>query len=539
VKYNFSTADSVLIEDKFDQDPPIWVTGKLELASHSWNKTDLSDENRYLTLVKYGMDKLLPRCNPSKFFIREITDFTIQQRMFQVNLGGKDEIDINAMPANRAEIIETCLNYFHSKNPTTIFHVYGWIRPEPLVQWISTYGASMHEVNFANISFHNKFPTEKRTYKSPVQIKPDSLKLEDKYYVVFIGTEGDAGNWVLGLQGGAWTSTTRGKVPVTWGWNLHLLELCPFVADYYYDTATPNDGFVSVTTPLGYAYPDLWNDDVLADATTQSNRLMEKFDIHNVYGYKHYAPNGKITFRNKILKDYFDITKYANFQNNTNVDVTYLYERDLPGQYPVKKENAIFFSHAYDDTFYGESSNTITFANRILATLKKRSHPGFMIGGYQRLRIDNFTSRTDPTSQDISMPMLKSVVDKLYADPDIGSKIEVITIEKFSGLIKKFLINPNVGIFDASQNSPLTLENFPNPFSDFTTIRYSIRQKSEVIIEIYDIYGKKVALLENSKKETGTYTIDFHTKEFSNGIYICSLKSGNSSRKIKIVLNKL
>ena len=99
-------SDSVLVTDSFDGDPSIWVSGKLESASHSWNNTSLTEEQRYLNMLNWGITKLLPRCNPSKFYIREITDWTISKKMFQVNLAGTDDLDLNSMPTPRADILE-------------------------------------------------------------------------------------------------------------------------------------------------------------------------------------------------------------------------------------------------------------------------------------------------------------------------------------------------------------------------------------------------------------------------------------------------
>ncbi|HPN36928.1 MAG TPA: hypothetical protein PL041_00905 [Melioribacteraceae bacterium] len=50
ITYNLNVSDSVLIEDTFDGDLPIKVPGKLELTTHAWNNSVLSEENKYLTI---------------------------------------------------------------------------------------------------------------------------------------------------------------------------------------------------------------------------------------------------------------------------------------------------------------------------------------------------------------------------------------------------------------------------------------------------------------------------------------------------------
>ncbi len=60
-----------------------------------------------------------------------------------------------------------------------------------------------------------------------------------------------------------------------------------------------------------------------------------------------------------------------------------------------------------------------------------------------------------------------------------------------------------------SPNSYNLAQNFPNPFNPATTIQYSIPQRSNVAIKVYDILGNEVANLVNEEKDQGVYTVDF------------------------------
>ncbi len=67
---------------------------------------------------------------------------------------------------------------------------------------------------------------------------------------------------------------------------------------------------------------------------------------------------------------------------------------------------------------------------------------------------------------------------------------------------------------------------FPNPFIDATKINYSIANASTVTLDVYDILGKKVAVLENNTtKNPGTYNVDFSAKGLglSAGVFIAKL----------------
>ena len=165
-----------------------------------------------------------------------------------------------------------------------------------------------------NLSWRSSFPASNVSLAPPSIVNKDNIQVRDRYYLIFIGTEGDALNWNFGFRSGAWLSSQRGIVPVNWGWNFHMLNECPFVAQHYFQTATPNDGFMSVTSPLGYAYPDLWGNDVWNSAASDSRNLMNHFSVDKIYGYKHYAGSGTMVYRGKTINNSFNFVKYGQFQ---------------------------------------------------------------------------------------------------------------------------------------------------------------------------------------------------------------------------------
>jgi photosystem II stability/assembly factor-like uncharacterized protein len=81
-------------------------------------------------------------------------------------------------------------------------------------------------------------------------------------------------------------------------------------------------------------------------------------------------------------------------------------------------------------------------------------------------------------------------------------------------------------------------QNYPNPFNPSTTITFSIPQKSEVSVKIYDILGNEVATLVNESKEAGRYSINFNASKYSSGVYFYSIKAGNFTETKKMTLIK-
>jgi hypothetical protein len=53
-------------------------------------------------------------------------------------------------------------------------------------------------------------------------------------------------------------------------------------------------------------------------------------------------------------------------------------------------------------------------------------------------------------------------------------------------------------------------QNFPNPFNPGTTVNYSLKELSEVTIDIYNILGMKVATLFTGIKDAGSYTVKWN-----------------------------
>lgn len=83
--------------------------------------------------------------------------------------------------------------------------------------------------------------------------------------------------------------------------------------------------------------------------------------------------------------------------------------------------------------------------------------------------------------------------------------------------------------------SGLQLENFPNPFSKRTTIRYVIDEPGHVRLSIYDLLGRKVAVLEDGMRQAGTHEITFDGSGLSSGTYIYRLETAGRHAARSIV----
>ena len=88
---------------------------------------------------------------------------------------------------------------------------------------------------------------------------------------------------------------------------------------------------------------------------------------------------------------------------------------------------------------------------------------------------------------------------------------------------------------------PLDLQlhpNYPNPFNPSTMISFTINNNIKVLLEIYDIKGRKIETLINSDLRAGQHNIAWNGAQYSSGIYFVNLKTANFDRKQKITLLK-
>lgn len=81
-------------------------------------------------------------------------------------------------------------------------------------------------------------------------------------------------------------------------------------------------------------------------------------------------------------------------------------------------------------------------------------------------------------------------------------------------------------------------QNYPNPFNSSTTINFSLAKDGVVSLEIFDMFGKKVATLLNGYKPAGNYSVYFDASNLSSGIYLYRISSSEYVKTLKMKLIK-
>ncbi len=82
---------------------------------------------------------------------------------------------------------------------------------------------------------------------------------------------------------------------------------------------------------------------------------------------------------------------------------------------------------------------------------------------------------------------------------------------------------------------------WPNPFNPETTLSYSVKDASQVRLEIYNSRGQLVRTLVDDDLASGHYKAvwngrDEHGRSVSSGVYLCRMRAGQYQGQIKLVL---
>jgi hypothetical protein len=80
------------------------------------------------------------------------------------------------------------------------------------------------------------------------------------------------------------------------------------------------------------------------------------------------------------------------------------------------------------------------------------------------------------------------------------------------------------------------LQNYPNPFTSTTTIKYKVTEPGFVSIKVYNAIGNEITTLVSEKKPIGDYSIDWNAAMPKNGIYFCKLQNGSYTEVRKMLL---
>jgi len=81
-------------------------------------------------------------------------------------------------------------------------------------------------------------------------------------------------------------------------------------------------------------------------------------------------------------------------------------------------------------------------------------------------------------------------------------------------------------------------QNYPNPFNPSTKISFSIAERSNVKLSVFNILGEQVATLVNEGKDAGSYQVEFNASNIPSGMYLYRIEAGSFVATKKMLLIK-
>ena len=80
------------------------------------------------------------------------------------------------------------------------------------------------------------------------------------------------------------------------------------------------------------------------------------------------------------------------------------------------------------------------------------------------------------------------------------------------------------------------LNVYPNPFNGSTNITFQIAEESDVLLEVFSVNGRKVAMVANLKYEIGQHVINWSSQNLSQGTYFLELRVGNQLETKRLMI---
>ncbi|MCK6600214.1 MAG: T9SS type A sorting domain-containing protein [Bacteroidetes bacterium] len=79
---------------------------------------------------------------------------------------------------------------------------------------------------------------------------------------------------------------------------------------------------------------------------------------------------------------------------------------------------------------------------------------------------------------------------------------------------------------------------FPNPFNPATLISCTVPISGRLILKVYDLQGRQVAVLLDEVRPAGVHQVPFRAEGLSSGVYLVRMQAGNRQESLKVMLVK-
>jgi len=128
--------------------------------------------------------------------------------------------------------------------------------------------------------------------------------------------------------------------------------------------------------------------------------------------------------------------------------------------------------------------------------------------------------------------VFKCGVDSVSGRHDVYLRFTGGAGELFQLRTLKFLIEGDTSLSSIEEPSSSQItknyvleQNYPNPFTLSTTIRFGVPNNSFVSLKVYNLLGQEVAVLAKKEFSAGMHSVTFDASRLANGIYFYTLRA--------------
>lgn len=225
------------------------------IAAYGWALENLWPEMNHHLLACYhptGVGHLL-------------RDYLISNRVFHFFVTGEAEADqVKSHYQNEVLFVEDLLSRAPVNIPVLGFW-YSGVDPG-LNEYVgvglaSEYGKFTVVSDFiANLSLFSGVPVDLEKavsdYRRRLDLPESPAEIEEKVYICYdIVESGDSPAYIQDRQLQEWGYEQRGQIPINWSQGPAILDLAPPIAEYFFETATPNDYLYTAISGAGYNHP--------------------------------------------------------------------------------------------------------------------------------------------------------------------------------------------------------------------------------------------------------------------------------------------
>jgi len=146
-----------------------------------------------------------------------------------------------------------------------------------------------------------------------------------------------------------------------------------------------------------------------------------------------------------------------------------------------------------------------------------------------KLTSDGFVVATDPNG---NLYVAGQGISSVNAND-----YDFVTI-RYSPGSNGFVTRHSDAVAENNNTALFSLQNYPNPFINNTTIKYQLPHDGKVKLAIYDLAGKEIAILVNENQLAGSHQVNYDAGKLSPGTYVCKIQCGELNKTKQLTVLK-